>query len=353
MTFNFKHLAIEVTRRCNMNCAHCMRGDSQEVNLDTSVLQKLFEYAGSIKHLTITGGEPSLNPSAIRYISYFSRNVHCEIGAFFCSTNAKEYSEEFVNALNELYEQCTDKQNCTLSISLDQFHDAADPTALSEYRKLPYYQPVKELGNISRGNILSEGRANENNLGRYSKPFAEYFYDIDYEPLRFTVGDSVYLNAVGDILLDCDLSYLNQEEENIGNIMETPLDKLIMSNHFKIPEHWCEGANSVYLLHLQAEAGTIADIDLEDKRYYALAYKASAAYHSFLDSIRIHPVNPACGPIPDYLELKFSAMPQNEERCDGTVIRYVLPEQDTPKKVTIEVIRCPLEDGISGLLKKR
>jgi len=30
----FESLAIETTRRCNMKCAHCFRGDAQNVDID-------------------------------------------------------------------------------------------------------------------------------------------------------------------------------------------------------------------------------------------------------------------------------------------------------------------------------
>lgn len=46
--------AIEVTRRCNMCCDHCLRGMAQ--NLDIIVLPD---------HVFFTGGEPFLNVKAI------------------------------------------------------------------------------------------------------------------------------------------------------------------------------------------------------------------------------------------------------------------------------------------------
>lgn len=57
------HLAIEVTRRCNMECAHCLRGDAQAVDMTQEIVDRFvdgLEEGMSIGDVTLTGGEPSL-----------------------------------------------------------------------------------------------------------------------------------------------------------------------------------------------------------------------------------------------------------------------------------------------------
>lgn len=66
--FYIKNMSIEITRRCNMSCAHCMRGDMQNVDLSHQDIRNVLKYVKDIHSLTLTGGEPSLNPEAIRYI---------------------------------------------------------------------------------------------------------------------------------------------------------------------------------------------------------------------------------------------------------------------------------------------
>ena len=346
MRVNFKNLVLEVTRKCNMQCAHCMRGDAEDVDMSTDTLQKLFEQIGDIEHLCITGGEPSLNPTAIHYIAYFARTTLCNIGSFFCSTNAKEYSPEFVKALNELYMMCDQKEECTLTVSIDQFHAPADEYALKMYRGLPYYKGTKEKGFISRGYILSEGRANENNLGRFSMPFSEHLYDVSFHGIRMNVGDRIYVNALGDILLDADLSYKNQENERIGNVMEDPLYCLFTSNYFEIPDHWFEkGKKCFYCVHIHADANTISGTEEDSRVYYTEPQKASSAYQSALTNIRITPVSPKYSKIPDDLKMTFAPLEVEDDRCIGTKIRYSLPEDKRERYVTIEILRCPLEEG--------
>ena len=70
MEIYVNYLAIEVTRRCNMKCNHCLRGDAQNLDISTAVL------SGIAKHIhpasvIFTGGEPSLK--ILRGLSFLGR----------------------------------------------------------------------------------------------------------------------------------------------------------------------------------------------------------------------------------------------------------------------------------------
>ena len=56
------NLIIEITRRCNMACAHCLRGDAQNIDIDPSYMLKLLRdnNIDYISMVTFTGGEPTL-----------------------------------------------------------------------------------------------------------------------------------------------------------------------------------------------------------------------------------------------------------------------------------------------------
>ena len=62
-----QELILEVTRRCNMSCAHCLRGDAQALNMPREIIDKVLDSVESIGSVLFTGGEPSLNLEAIRY----------------------------------------------------------------------------------------------------------------------------------------------------------------------------------------------------------------------------------------------------------------------------------------------
>ena len=71
--------------------------------------------------------------------------------------------------------------------------------------------------------------------------------------------------------------------------------------------------------------------------------KAVSAYQSVLNNLRITPVYSKDGRIPDDLDMKFGELPEIEDRCAGTEIRYLLPGA-TPKTVIVEIFRCPIEE---------
>ena len=94
-------LIIEVTRRCNLQCAHCLRGDSQDLDSTVPPEQILKEIA-EIGDISFTGGEPTLNPGYVkRIVDYIIDNqIHVE-GAYM-PTNGLIYSAEIVEQFRKL-----------------------------------------------------------------------------------------------------------------------------------------------------------------------------------------------------------------------------------------------------------
>jgi len=74
--------------------------------------------------------------------------------------------------------------------------------------------------------------ARKNGIGRreLSIPtqITDYYYDSHDNSLH--IGDLIYINAKGDVLLCCDLSYKSQKKHVIGNVMTEPLETIIRRN---------------------------------------------------------------------------------------------------------------------------
>ena len=45
-----KNLCIEITRRCNMRCAHCMRGNAEAVDISLRHITNLLRHVRYIHH---------------------------------------------------------------------------------------------------------------------------------------------------------------------------------------------------------------------------------------------------------------------------------------------------------------
>lgn len=129
-----KNLCIEITRRCNMRCAHCMRGDAEPVDIPLKHISNLLRHVRHIHHFNITGGEPSLNVRAIRHILERVRAYGITVNDFYIVTNgsATSRSEEFIEACAALYEYQEEKEQDSghmLEMSDDRFHDPAEHAA--------------------------------------------------------------------------------------------------------------------------------------------------------------------------------------------------------------------------------
>lgn len=63
-----QNLAIELTKRCNLDCAHCLKGESQKVDISKETIDNIFSQIDSIGRLFLTGGEPTLASDALENI---------------------------------------------------------------------------------------------------------------------------------------------------------------------------------------------------------------------------------------------------------------------------------------------
>ena len=159
-----KNLCIEITRRCNMRCAHCMRGDAEPVNIPLKHISNLLRHVRYIHHFNITGGEPSLNVRAIRHILERVRAYGITVNDFYIVTNgsATSRSEEFIEACAALYEYQEEKEQDSghmLEMSDDRFHDPAEHAAtLAALSPYPFFGV---RGQAERIFLFREGRSKE------------------------------------------------------------------------------------------------------------------------------------------------------------------------------------------------
>ena len=213
-----KNLSVEITRRCNMTCGHCLRGDSEQTDIRQKDIYNVLKNVKYIQHFNITGGEPSLNPAAMRYILELLKRFGIGVYSFYIVTNGSRsaLSQEFIDVCAALYdyqEEKTEDNNChMLEMSDDRFHDpAAQEQVSAKLGKYPFFGLRGQSENIF---LLKEGRCEAGNTNN--------IYPIYLTATDYVYGD-VYLNAEGMILSNGDLSY-NRQRENVlcssGGFME-------------------------------------------------------------------------------------------------------------------------------------
>ena len=229
MRLIFDCLVLEITRRCNMSCAHCLRGPAQNLDMDPKIIDRVTTQVDHIHSITFSGGEPSLNGAAIEHFRWASFFFNCSFEYFWLTTNARMFKENFYTALWELYSIAGDPEACVLTISGDQYHGIRSNHAMMKYQDLPFFS-YEKMDDIPDGALLDEGMASINQLGAYrqvnlQKELQNAEWDNEGDTLY--VGDTIYINAKGDVLLGCDLSYKSQKKHAVGNVLAEPLADIL------------------------------------------------------------------------------------------------------------------------------
>jgi organic radical activating enzyme len=201
------HLAIEITRKCNIQCEHCIRGYAQNRNVPLRYIDILLDRVEYIGHFCPTGGEPSLNIPAIQYFIDGCIDRQIRIGRFYISTNGINIKQDFIDICLDLYNLCDDKQHCSVQISNDKYHlerRKYDDILLS---CLPFYSKRYTEGSDMKGVVVYEGLAAKNDL-----KIAKHYF-------RSAKG-KLYLNAEGDFIDGDCWSYENQKHHKLCNIYD-------------------------------------------------------------------------------------------------------------------------------------
>jgi hypothetical protein len=214
------NLVIETTRHCNMQCAHCLRGEPQKLTMDRKYLGSIFSQVDYINSITFTGGEPSL-PSGIKVMEEtlgICRWKNIEVGNFYVATNGKQYRRAFCDILYSWYQFCSENEISSVDVSNDQFHD---DNMNFFYRLEEYFEyecgmedfihKRNTIGKIDEGfSLINQGRADGRGM-KEIKPEKFKLEEYDYERTRISEG-AVYLNCKGNIIRGCDVSYKNQDK---------------------------------------------------------------------------------------------------------------------------------------------
>ncbi len=236
----FDYLGIIVTKKCNLACAHCMRGEAQNKEIKKETFDAIFEKTANIKMLDFHGGELSLSPNIIADCLASLIEHDIIVHNFGFSTNGLILTDEFIHQIYKM--QSYIRGDMIISISVDDFH-------LNEMIKKGYtlenlLENVKryrsEFGDdvvLFKGfcdvEVFNEGRSTD-------LPSTKNIKKHNINPLNKKFGytncnNFVYINGLvsmsteGEILPDCNLSYDNEKVFSAGNI-KTDKVSTIFSN---------------------------------------------------------------------------------------------------------------------------
>ena len=222
---------IEITRRCNMGCAHCMRGDAQNVDISEKVIDAALSKVESISSLTLTGGEPSLNVPAVRYITRRLKELNIPLGNAYIVTNGKEVSNDFIFACLELFMLADEPEFNGLALSQDMFHEDVPMENVSKLRQLTAFTGEDKNTDFDRVPLLDLGRAR--NLNSFAKrgPVHDAFIAIVDNGILDLSESTLTVTVNGDLLTECDYAYDDTDGICIGNVLHGDWVKNIAASY--------------------------------------------------------------------------------------------------------------------------
>jgi len=202
------NLAVEVTRRCNAECEHCLRGDRESLDLNMVYIESLFKRVEYINCITFTGGEPTLATNQIHNILRLAEKYEVDVGSFYIVTNAIRVPDSFLLACIKWYCYCSDNEITQVVWSNDDFHELPDE-GVKRLQALGFTSPKYSSAAPSPyANVINEGRGVNFGHDRHSRTSVEIEDDNE-------INGDLYLNVKGKLVDGCDWSYASQEDHTI------------------------------------------------------------------------------------------------------------------------------------------
>lgn len=230
------NLILEVTRKCNMNCKHCLRGDTQNIDMEMKTIIPILEITEHISSLVFSGGEPTLNIPLMYDVLHYVKKHDIPVDSFYIVTNGKVISDEFLKLLLEWYiytiPHSPEPDMSGIALSKDIFHEDIPYENELKLRAFSFFKEDKITNwEEKQYSLIDQGRASKLSKTAYkiwTKPSSHQLY-VDRTPNEnFVIDDEIYISAKGEICGDCDLSYANMTKHAVGNTndIESFLDYL-------------------------------------------------------------------------------------------------------------------------------
>lgn len=123
----FEDLILEITRRCNLKCAHCAKGDAQNLDMSKEIMDRILEQTEGIGTLRFTGGEPTLNMEGMRYFLEQVKQRNIGLNKISMVINGTNICEDFIELMKEMYGYIIFNKEygeftIEIMISKDRFH---------------------------------------------------------------------------------------------------------------------------------------------------------------------------------------------------------------------------------------
>lgn len=115
---NVNYMYLEITRRCTLECAHCMRGNRQNVDMSEEIIDNALRDVTHIHELDLGGGEPLIVTQIIESIITKIKTYGIKVDKISFTTNGTILTPRVVDTIKKLQ----DIASLNVRLSHDKFH---------------------------------------------------------------------------------------------------------------------------------------------------------------------------------------------------------------------------------------
>lgn len=219
------YLGIEVTRMCNLECAHCLRGNSENKKVSDTTLENIFDRVTEIGTLFLTGGEPFLVPDRIEKILQILEEKNIKVHTISITTNGTVLSQRQIGIINSIIK----KSMLDIRFSHDKFHEIEHERRNLTKKFAGNMKIFKTMGYTNENQSFVIDSDGIKNIGRAKKLTPEILslvnnwkYPTNYEfnaagyPNTFDIMHLIQLGGkngriLGNILFDVNGNVVNND----------------------------------------------------------------------------------------------------------------------------------------------
>ncbi len=251
MKFILHDLAFETTRRCNLHCAHCMRGTSQNIDLTSEVIDAFFDNNEfeRIDHICFSGGEPTLNPAIIIYTIDKIIRENIDVRDIAMVTNGQIFVPELVEAFhrfNEYRNSCIIKSiaredgiiselgrcivdsnmdnHVRITFSTDRFHEDINSEVERRYMESGKGLKITKFA-VGDDDIYKTGFSTFGQSFEYQLPSLRY----TKEPDAYFILDNIYMTSNGYLTSEGNGQYVDMDHMNMGHVSDTSIEEALVN----------------------------------------------------------------------------------------------------------------------------
>lgn len=253
MGLKLSALSVEITRKCNKKCVHCMQGEAQNLSISKEIIDKLFKDIDDCKTIYFGGGEVLLEIDLIDYFVDKLVNSKWNTTDIQLTTNGTILDNRIVDIYDKFCKS-GEERLAILRISDDVFHDKGEiKNAFAYYKPLideqnRHYDAKKRMvcwfASKDRESsdlpvIIYSGRGKDfvdNNRSLFT-PFGAkpviypYLYNHRIKIENDTICCTLGLSANGNIVFFEHSSYEIDDKISMGNILENSLRDILLDHN--------------------------------------------------------------------------------------------------------------------------